>query len=75
MASKTHTQVLGVTEVDPKDVDPSLKPDENGILSVNFISIKDATDDEIGMLYNLFPDLAMEYWPEWVKENHPNKIN
>ena len=75
MASKTNVRVLGVTEIYPKDTDSSLKPDENGILSVNFISIKDATDDDIGMLYNLFPDLAMEYWPEWVKENHPNKIN
>ena len=75
MASKTHTRVLGVTEVDPSEIDSSLKPDENGILSTVIIPFEGATDEQLESMYADFPEVALRYWPEWVKENHPNKIN
>ena len=75
MANKEYAEILGVVEVDPSEIDSSIEPDENGIVSTTFIPFDGATDEQIESVYKNFPEIAMTYWPEWVKANHPNKIN
>ena len=72
---KNEVQVLGVFEIDPSTIDPTLEPDENGILSVTTIPFKDPTDEQLEGLYEWLPEVVIQHWPDWVKEKHPNKIN
>ena len=72
---KNEVQVLGVFEIDPSTIDPTLEPDENGVLSVTTIPFKDPTDEQLEGLYEWLPEVVIQHWPDWVKEKHPNKIN
>ena len=72
---KNEVQVLGVFEIDPSTIDPTLEPDENGVLSVTTIPFKDPTNEQLEGLYEWLPEVVIQHWPDWVKEKHPNKIN
>ncbi len=66
-------KVLSLEEIEDELNDNEIP--ENGILSSNFIPIKDLEHFDLVVLFEQSPDWVATHRPDWVKQNHPELIN